>query len=143
MRQTRWNRAAIAAVVVCAACLAAWPVAAQQAEAAPTIDVDRAVVATAVEDREPIGVAETFPATVGELVFYTTLSGDFGPTTVEHVWLREGEEKARVSLDVTGPRFRTWSTKKIPAEWAGAWTVRLLDPAGNELTSVDFTVGGD
>jgi len=140
MRQIRWNRAALATAILGAAC---WPVAAQQAEAAPTIEVEKAVVAAAVEDREPIGVADAFPATVGEVVFYTTLTGEFGPTTVEHVWLREGEEKARVSLDVKGPRFRTWSTKKIPAEWAGAWTVRLLDPAGNELASVDFTVGGE
>ena len=98
------------------------------------------MLATAVEDREPVGVAESFPADVGSIYFHTTLTGEFGETTVEHVWLREGEEMARIRLEVRSPRWRTWTAKKIPAAWAGSWEVRLLDGDGEVLRTAAFRV---
>lgn len=111
--------------------------------AAPAADlaVERAVVATGVEDREPVGEATAFPADVGKVIFHTTFVGGAEGTTVEHVWSLGGEEKARVPLEIGGPRYRTWSTKSIPPEWGGAWTVAVVDDAGIELASVEFTVG--
>lgn len=106
------------------------------------IQVARAAVATDVQNREPVGVAQSFPATVGTVYFFTTLEGDFGEARVEHVWLRDGEEVARVPLDVRGPRWRTWSTKQIPSDWVGDWTAQLVGAEGTVLDSVDFTVGG-
>src|SRR5690625_5273541 len=87
--------------------LAAGPPAAQR-PAESVLGVTRAVVATGVEGREPVGEAEAFPASVGTVYFYTVFEGDFAETTLEHVWLREGEEVARVPLRVQGPRWRTW-----------------------------------
>ena len=131
-------------LTTCAAALLmlapAVPAAAQEAESA--VDVTRAVVASGVADREPVGEGTSFPADVGTVYFYTVFEGDFDEQGFEHVWLREGEEVARVPLTARGPRWRTWSAKTIPADWAGAWTVRLLDASGNELDSIDFTVGG-
>lgn len=118
----------------------------EQAEAAPeaesAVEVTRAVVATGVEDREPVGEATTFPAEVGTVYFYTVFEGDFPESGFEHVWLRDGEEIARVPVRAAGPRWRTWTSKTIPADWTGAWTVRVVDGDGTELASVDFTVGG-
>ena len=85
-------------------------------------------------------MAESFPADVGTVYFHTTVTGEFGETTVEHVWLREGEEMARVILDVRSPRYRTWTAKKIPAAWAGSWEVRLVDANGEVLRTVGFRV---
>lgn len=106
------------------------------------VQVTRAVVATAVQDREPAGEATSFPADIGTVYFYSVFEGDFEERPFEHVWLRDGEEVARVPLRARGPRWRTWSSKEIPADWAGSWTVRVVDGDGNELSSVDFTVGG-
>jgi len=106
----------------------------------PEVQVERAVLATAVEDREPVGVAESFASDVGTVYFHTTLTGEFGETTVEHVWLRENEEMARVRLEVRSPRWRTWTAKKIPAAWAGSWEVRLVDGNGELLRTVAFRV---
>jgi len=139
----RWARALeenemnrrIAIVVL----IAAFVVAAAAQEAG--IQVENGVLAAAVEDREPVGVAESFGADVGRVCYHTILVGDFGATTIEHVWERAGEEAARVSLDVQGPRWRTWSCKKIPAEWAGAWRVLAVDASGTELQALSFTVG--
>ncbi|MGH7481332.1 MAG: DUF2914 domain-containing protein, partial [Longimicrobiales bacterium] len=44
-------------------------------------------------------------------------------------------------LTARGPRWRTWSSKDVPADWTGDWTVRVLDANGAELESVSFTVG--
>ncbi|HEX7118076.1 MAG TPA: DUF2914 domain-containing protein [Longimicrobiales bacterium] len=116
--------------------------AAQTAEkAAPAVEVSRAVVATGVENREPIGVAESFPEDVGQVYFFTVIEGDFAEMQIEHVWLREGEEMARVPLTVRGPRWRTWSSKRIPADWSGKWSVRVVTADDQVLSSVDFTVG--
>lgn len=111
-----------------------------EATAQDAIQVTQAVVATAVEDREPIGVSETFPADIEQLYFFTVLEGDFPETQIEHVWLYEGEEMARVPLSVTGPRWRTWSSKRLVTSWTGAWTVQVVDSDGTVLESVDFTV---
>ncbi|MFW6078567.1 MAG: DUF2914 domain-containing protein [Gemmatimonadota bacterium] len=111
-----------------------------EAMAQDEMQVTTAVVATDIEDREPIGVSETFPADIGELYFFTVFEGDFPETEVEHVWLYEDEEMARVPLTVTGPRWRTWSSKRLVTSWTGAWTVQVVDSDGTVLESVDFTV---
>ena len=123
------------------ALLIAAPLAAQEeAMEAPPVEVTQAVVATDVQDREPMGVDTTFVADVGTVYFYTVFEGDFGEMQVEHVWMRDGEEIARVPLTVRGPRWRTWSSKEILPTWTGSWTVMVVDSAGNEHASVDFTV---
>lgn len=121
--------------------LAGGPLVAQDAPAESGLRVTRAVVATSVEDREPVGVAESFSADVGTLYFYTVFEGDFEETTLEHVWLRDGEEVARVELRARGPRWRTWSAKQIPADWTGSWTAQVVAADDQVLSSVTFTVG--
>ncbi len=109
--------------------------------AAPAIEVSRAVVATGVEDREPVGAAESFPADVGSVYFYTVLEGDFAEMEIHHVWIRDGEEMARTPLRARGPRWRTWSSKRIPPEWSGRWTVQVVAGDDQVLGSVEFSVG--
>lgn len=133
--------ATIGSITTAALTLSVLPVAAQDPDSAG-IEVTRAVVATEIQDREPVGEARVFGADVGTVYFYTVLEGDFAEQRVEHVWVREGEEVGRVPLTVTGPRWRTWSAKAIPGDWTGSWTVSVVDAGGTELESVDFTVGG-
>lgn len=110
---------------------------------AAAFEVTQAVVATGVENREPMGTDSTFSADVGTLYFYTVFEGDFEPMMVEHVWMHDGQEVARIPLTVQGPRWRTWSSKKIPPDWTGSWTVKVVDADGNEYGVVDFTVDDD
>lgn len=127
---------------LCACAVLPRTAAAQQTPAEADLTISRAVVATDVQDREPLGEATSFGADVGTVYFYTVFEGDFGERQLEHVWIRDGEEMARVPLAVRGPRWRTWSSKAIPADWSGNWTVRVVDEQGTELESIDFTVGG-
>jgi hypothetical protein len=132
----------LAAVLLLAAtALAAQDEPAQDEPAQESLEVTTAVVATGVQDREPVGADSAFSADVDTVYFYTVLEGEFGERQLEHVWLRDGEEVARVPLTVRGPRFRTWSSKTIPSDGAGSYTVRLVDEDDAELASVDFTVG--
>lgn len=119
------------------------PASAQQATPDTSgINVSQAVVATGVENREPTGVAEQFPADVGTVYCYMVAEGDFPETQLVQVWMHGDQEMARVPLTVKGPRWRTWSSKKIMPDWTGDWTIRIEDADGNVLKSVSFTVGG-
>lgn len=135
---------AVAGLALAALALTALPATAQEPapEAESALQVTEAVVATGVEDRAPVGVADSFGADVGTVYFYTIFEGDFPATQLEHVWLREGEEMGRVSLRAQGPRWRTWSSKRITPDWTGAWEAQVVGPDGEVLASTSFTIGG-
>jgi hypothetical protein len=115
--------------------------AAAPGSAAPAgLGVERAVVATAVESREPVGEASSFPASTPQVVFFTRITGASGETFVEHVWRHGDAEKARVRLTVGSPSWRTWSVKTLHPGSAGKWTVEVQDSEGKPLKAVEFTV---
>jgi hypothetical protein len=98
-------------------------------------------VGTEIEDREPVGVATTFPADIGRLFAWSRLTGLEG-AAVEHVWrYPAGDVEAVVPLEIGGSPWRTWSSKTIPPDWAGEWLVEVRDGEGNVLSSVTVTVG--
>jgi len=98
-----------------------------------------AQVATAVVDRMPQGAATTFPATVGELYVWSSIT-DAAGTSIQHVWMHDGNEYP-VTLAIGGSPWRTWSSKAIPPEWAGDWTVEIRAQDGTVLETLSFTVG--
>jgi len=98
-----------------------------------------AQVATSIADRMPQGAGTQFPASIGELFVWMRITGAAG-TTVQHVWMHDGMEYP-VSLAIGGSPWRTWSSKIIPPEWAGAWTVEIRAADGTVLQTLSFTVG--
>ncbi|UCF80591.1 MAG: DUF2914 domain-containing protein [Acidobacteriota bacterium] len=110
-------------------------------EETTAITVDRIAACTGIEEREPVGSSDSFPADVGEVYCFTHIKGADGETTVTHVWYQGETERARVELNVRSASWRTWSKKKIPAEWAGSWRVVVVDESDNEIGSTSFTVG--
>jgi len=103
------------------------------------VAVAEAGVGTDVTDRLLVGRDSTFNRDVGHLFYWTRLTGAQTGSTVEHVWSREGEEVARVSLAIGGPNWRTWSSKNIAPEWTGAWRVDVV-VMGNVIHSDTFTI---
>jgi hypothetical protein len=102
--------------------------------------VERFVAAGGVEGREPVGVADTFPAGQEEVYCFLEAGEVTDDTTVSFLWYHEGKEVARVTLPLgAGPRWRTWSSKKIAGR-TGQWTVELRDMAGTPVKSITFTV---
>lgn len=102
--------------------------------------VPRAVVATGVEEREPVGEAEEFAADVGTLFCFTEVTGAGEASQVVHVWFHGEEEQFRITLPVRGERWRTWSRKRIGAGQDGFWRVVVEGPDGATLAEVPFTV---
>jgi len=102
------------------------------------LKVVRDVLATRIENRQPVEAAMPVPSGVGELFYFTEVQG--GPGTIQHVWIWQGRTMATVSLEVRSSRFRTWSSKRIMREWTGQWKVEARGPGGAVLSSKEFEV---
>lgn len=100
---------------------------------------DRVVACTGIQDREPVGAAEAFPAGTAEVTVFSDVTGAASLGEVVHVWSKDGVEVFRVTLPVRADRWRTWSQKRVSA---GAWTVSVQGPDGAALGQTAFTVGG-
>jgi hypothetical protein len=102
----------------------------KSAAMAANLTVKEMTFCDGVEDREPVTMDSTFSSEVGKIYFWSNILNDDGETYVEHVWYRDGEEMARVSLPAKYSRNRIWSSKTILPEWTGEWTVKIM--AGQE-----------
>ena len=114
------------------------PAAAQQeteTEMDPTVDL---VIATGVENGEPVGEAESFPADVGELFAYLDVQGGEGQI-LDVVWTYQGNE-AQAALTIESDPGTQWTSVQIPAQSTGEWTVEIRHE-GSVLTSSTFMVG--
>jgi hypothetical protein len=121
----------------------ALPAAGQEdAGAAATLTVAEIGVGTEYDagTRDLVGEADTFAAGIEQLWCRTRILGAAEPTTITHVWYREGKTMARVELNVSSPNWRTVSSKKLLPDWTGAWEVKILDAAGTVLATTAFTV---
>jgi hypothetical protein len=101
------------------------------------LTVEKIVVATGVEDREPVGEATEFDASVGRVYCWTKVLAHEVPDEIRHVWFLDGEQVAEVSLQIRFPSTRTWSYKTITA---GKWKVEVVDSGGTVISSTEFTV---
>lgn len=104
------------------------------------MEIQEAIITTGISEREPIDQVTTQPTSVGKLYCFTRIVGADDETRVTHVWYRGDQEMARVQLPVRSSNWRTWSSKSILPDWAGAWRVEVLDATGNPLTTVAFTL---
>lgn len=104
------------------------------------LTVSEAVITTMVSERAPIDTVDVYPAQTGKLYCFTKIEGAVGDTSIDHVWLYQGKEMARITLAVRSAKWRTYSSKNIVPEWKGEWQVQIVDASGNELTAVSFRV---
>jgi hypothetical protein len=123
--------------VILGSFMLAGTLAAAQKEAPKGLSVEKAVAATGVENREPVGEATEFEASAGKVYCWTKVLAETVPTKVKHVWYVDNQQVFEISLDINYPSTRTWSTKTVTA---GSWRVDVTDETGTVLTSVSFTV---
>jgi len=95
---------------------------------------------TGVQDREPLGVAESFKADVGRVYCWTKVTGPEGGGEITHAWYKGGEKMSEVRLALKFASVRTWSYKTLPADGRGDWRVDVVAPDGTVLESVEFKV---
>ena len=97
-----------------------------------------AKVCTAVKDRTPVGAADSFPASVGEVYCFTEVINGSG--TIVHAWFHGDKEVRTMELPVKAARWRTWSAKEISPSMTGDWHVEVRDASGAVLATVKFTI---
>jgi len=102
------------------------------------LEVAEGVIATSVENRQPVGTADHFPATIGTLYCFSRLVGAGENATVTHRWYHGDRKMAEVELPVRSGDWRTWSSKTLLPRWQGPWRVDIVDASGNLLQSVPF-----
>jgi hypothetical protein len=126
-------------VFVCS--LLAWSIAAAQEKAEkaanPALSVEKIVVATSVENHEPMGESKEFEASVGTVYCWTKIAASTTPATIKHVWYLGEEKVFEIPLEIKYPSTRTWSSKTVQP---GDWKVEVTDDAGTVLSSISFTV---
>jgi hypothetical protein len=104
------------------------------------LTVARLVIGTGVENKEPEGVAETFPATTEKV--YCFLEATDIPEDVEitFIWFHGEKEMLKSALPLKmGPRWRTYADKNLYG-LTGDWKVEVRDANGNLIKDVKFKV---
>jgi hypothetical protein len=95
---------------------------------------------TGIEDRVPIGVSDTFPASVQRVYAFTRIVGAVSDTFVTHKWYYGDRPMAEVRLPVRSSDWRTFSSKNILPGWTGQWRVDIVDENGTVIGGMPFTV---
>ncbi len=101
------------------------------------LKVEKIVMATSVENREPVGENSEFPASAGTVSCWTKVTAATPPVTIKHVWYFGDKKVFEQSLELKLASTRTWSSKAVKP---GSWKVDVTDDAGAVLSSVSFTV---
>jgi hypothetical protein len=102
--------------------------------------VKRLVVGTGVEENEPVGVAETFPASTEKVYCFLEATDIAKDTEVSFVWFSGEKEMSEFSVPLKmGPRWRTYAYKNL-RELKGDWKVEIRDPDGKVVKDVRFKV---
>ncbi|MCK4838249.1 MAG: DUF2914 domain-containing protein [Desulfobulbaceae bacterium] len=111
-----------------------------QQEGSALMTINRFLTCQAVEEREPVGATNTFPADTEKAYAFLEATGISADVAISVVWYHGTEEVARVPLSIRqGNRWRTYSSKKLAGR-TGAWRIEIQDSAAAVLASVDFTV---
>lgn len=105
--------------------------------------VDRAILTTAVENREPVddvGTRFTLSgADYDRLVFFTHMVNHDG-RGIQHRWYYNDQLQADINLAIGSNSWRTYSTKQISFMESGEWTIRVVNDRDEELIVYHFTV---
>jgi hypothetical protein len=111
-----------------------------QTQGPVSLTVEFATICRDVVNREAVDSGTRFQASVGKLYCFTKIIGAQTYSEIIHVWYYGETEKARVTLEVNSPRWRTYSSKIIQPQEIGEWHVDVLGPEGNRLMSIPFAI---
>ena len=109
-------------------------------EKSSALTVTESAVCTAIADRMPEGTSAEFGKDVPKLYYWTKIDGASGDTEVKHVWYAGETVIGEVSLKVTTPSFRTWSSKTVYPGLEGDLSVAVVDAEGNVLKQDSFKI---
>ena len=101
--------------------------------------VKRTAFSSAILEREPVDKLTELVGNDEQIYFFSELRDMTGQLVV-HSWEHQGESVAEVRFNVSGPRWRVWSSKILTPDRPGTWTVLVLNAAGEILAekSLDY-----
>ncbi len=102
--------------------------------------IARAVVGTGVENLEPLGSAETFPASAEKVYCFIEATNISKDTEITFVWYHGDKEMLKFNTALkAGPKWRTYAHKNLYGQ-KGNWKVEIKDAAGKVIKEVTFKV---
>lgn len=110
--------------------------------AAPAAEftIVRMEICKAVENNEPVGAANSFPASQEKAYCFLELKDVAKDTTITYVWKFGGKEMLKMPQKVkTFSKYRTWAYKNFHDQ-KGEWTVEIQDANGKVLKTAGFKV---
>jgi hypothetical protein len=125
-----------AVLIVCVAISAMFPMSA----VAESMNIEKSAVCENVVNREVVNEGSSFPTSVGKLYCFSKVANIDSYTEVVHTWYFGNTQRARVTLNVNPPAWRTYSSKNIQNHEIGDWRVEIRDQGGNLLETVRFEV---
>jgi hypothetical protein len=112
----------------------------EKAKEGTSLSIARLVVATGVENSEPAGAAETFPASTEKVYCFLEATDITIDTEVSFVWSYGDKEMLKTILPLkAGPKWRTYANKNLRG-LKGDWKVEIKDSEGKVLKDVKFKV---
>lgn len=111
-----------------------------EAQSDGTMVVTSAVICKNIINREPAEAGSSFSASDDKLYCFSKIGNIKSDSEIIHAWYFGNVERARITLGVKPPAWRTYSSKIIQPHETGAWRVEILDSAGNILKTVEFEV---
>lgn len=112
----------------------------QEAPKAAGLTIERMVVGTGIENKEPVGASDKFPATTEKVFCFIEAKNINEDTTITVVWSHEGKEILKYDLKLQkSSRWRTNANKNLNG-MKGNWKVEVKDANGNTLKSAEFKV---
>jgi len=107
---------------------------------AAALAISRMEIAGSVENREPVGIAASFPETQDKVYCYLEFKDVPQDTTITYIWTLEQNDMGKVTQQVKkSSRWRTWANKTIGG-MKGTWKVDVMDESGAVLKSATFMV---
>jgi hypothetical protein len=136
------NGSRLVSLVVVAVAMASWGLVtpATGQDKATTLEIAQAVIGTGVDNLEPKGVAETFPASTEKVYCFIEAKNIPKDTEVTFVWSLGDKEMLKFSTSLkAGSRWRTFANKNLQGR-KGAWKVEIKDSEGKVLKEIKFKV---
>ncbi len=110
------------------------------AKATALFQVKQLVVCTGVENRAPVGAAETFSADTQKVFAFLDATKITEDTQVTFVWMFGQKQVSTFQAPLKkSVRWRTFASKTVSG-MKGDWTLELKDADGNTVKSVQFKV---
>lgn len=100
-------------------------------------EVVRSTFTSSVEQREPVDTIMSLACDQGQVYYFTELRNLEGHV-VTHRWEYDGAVMADIKINVDGPRWRAWSSKRLMPDWLGEWSVQVFDDTGRVLARDSF-----